>query len=81
MKFGSAIVKSIKADVHKKEITISFALSMQYLGVAEVLAHYIGEDKGDVILEVTPRQKQLNLTMATIGSAERIDEEEEVENG
>jgi hypothetical protein len=63
VKFGSAIVKSVKADIHKKEITISFSVDLNYMGEAQELAHYMGEDKSDVSLEITPRQLQLINTL------------------
>ena len=66
MKFGSAIVSSVKADLSKKEITISFKMDIHYLEEAEELAHYVGEDKGDVELVVTPRQTQMISTITKV---------------
>jgi hypothetical protein len=50
--------KAVKADIAKKEITISFTLDMgdEELAEAAELATYTDADAGDVEIIITPRQ-------------------------
>lgn len=52
-------VKGIKADVAKKEMTLTFTVHMdeQSLATAEELAQYVGEDAGAVELRIMPYQR------------------------
>lgn len=54
-----AYVKGIKADVAKKEVTISFTVTMdeESMATAEELAHFVGGDAGAVELKVMPYQR------------------------
>jgi len=53
--------KSLKADIAKKEITISFVADMtqENLSEADDLAFYVDKDAGDVEILITPRQQKL----------------------
>lgn len=53
-----AYVNGIKADVAKKELTLTFKLTLdeESLSTAEELAQYTGEDAGAVELTVRPFQ-------------------------
>lgn len=60
MKF-IAKVKTVKADITRKEITISFVLPMYKDNFEEAnkLSEYANEDAGDMEIVVTPRQMML----------------------
>lgn len=60
MNIALAQVKSVKADIHKKEITISFTMDMSNLDVADEIAEYIGQETGAVSLDITPWQMSLD---------------------
>jgi hypothetical protein len=53
-----AKAKSVKADIAKKEITISFVADMndENMAIADELAFFVDKDAGDVELKVLPRQ-------------------------
>ncbi len=67
MQFPVAFVKSVKADVVKRKIRVTFELDLEVLEDAEELAHYAEKDASAVVLQVTPYQPQLALK--TEGSA------------
>lgn len=54
-----AWVKSIKHDVAKGEITLTFTLPRESLDTVETLAPYTVEDAGAVELTVLPHQRPL----------------------
>ena len=58
MRFSPAYVKSVKADIAKKEITFSFTVdfSSENIEEAEALSKYIGEGAGAVQVLISPRQ-------------------------
>jgi len=53
-----AKAKSVKADLAKKEISISFTMPMndENTETANELSQYVGKDAGHVELSITPRQ-------------------------
>ena len=53
-----AKAKAVKADIAKREITISFTFNMddEELAIAEELSQYVDKDAGEVELLITPRQ-------------------------
>ena len=53
--------KSLKADIAKKEITISFVADMneENLAEADELAFYVAKDAGDIEILITPRQQKM----------------------
>ena len=59
MKFATAIVKSIKADLDAKDISITFKVPWNDLDEALELAQYMGKDASDMNLDVTPRQLRM----------------------
>jgi hypothetical protein len=63
MKFSYAKVKSIKADIAKKEITVSFLVDMtqENLAISDQLSGYVDPDAGTVILDIFPRQMKLDM--------------------
>lgn len=64
-----AYAKSVKADVGKHELTISFTVHMdeESMATAEELSHFTGEDAGAVELKVLPYQRSfLNNTTVTM---------------
>ena len=54
-----AWVKSIKHDVAKGEITLTFTLPREHLDTVETLAPYTDEDAGPIELTVTPYQRAM----------------------
>ena len=70
MKFVTAEVRSVKADLAKGDISITFRVSVEEQAYAEELAQYAGKDAGTVILTVEPRQMALmEMARATKGTA------------
>lgn len=65
MKF-IAKTKAVKADLAKKEITISFTVDMgdEELAEAAELATYTDQDAGDVEIVITPRQYNMLTRMS-----------------
>lgn len=63
MKYPHTKVKAIKADIAKKEITISFTVDMtqENLEISSRLSDYIDPEAGSVVLDVFPCQLQLDL--------------------
>ena len=59
----TAHVKGVKADVAKKEITISFVMDMSDANMEEAqeLATYTEKDAGAVVIKVLPYQLKLQL--------------------
>lgn len=62
-----AYAKSVKADVAKKEFTISFtvALDEQSLATAQELAGYTSLEAGPVDLKITPYQRSFKANHET----------------
>jgi hypothetical protein len=60
MLFKLAKVMSVKADIAKREITLSFVVDFGELATADELAGYQAPDAGTVVLEVIPRQMKLD---------------------
>lgn len=56
-----AYVKSVKADVGKRELTLSFTVSLdeENLAAAQELAFYANPDAGAIDLKVLPRQTSM----------------------
>lgn len=56
-----AQVKAVKADLAKKQITMSFTVDMteEDAATADELAFYVDKDAGDVELTVLPRQLKM----------------------
>ena len=61
MLFNYANMKSIKADITKKEITVSFVVDMSQdnLSVSEDLSRYVDAEAGTVVIDIQPRQPAL----------------------
>lgn len=66
MKFSHAQVKSIKADIAKKEITVSFLVDMtqENLSISDQLSGYVDPDAGTVVLDIFPRQMKLDMPVS-----------------
>lgn len=64
MKYTHAKVKAIKADIAKKEISVSFTVDMtqENLDISSRLSDYIDPEAGTVVLDIFPRQLNLNLS-------------------
>jgi spore maturation protein SpmB len=64
MEFPQAKVKSIKADLVNKEITISFTVSLNddSQAAAENLSQYVDKDMGKVEVRVIPQQLPMVMT-------------------
>ena len=56
MQFNGAAIKSLKADLDKKDITISITVPFEQLDDALELANFMGRDRQDMTVTVTPRQ-------------------------
>lgn len=56
MQFTDAKVRSVKADLAKGEITLTFVVDADEMSTAEELAMYQAADAGKVVLRVEPRQ-------------------------
>lgn len=62
MKFTDAKIKSVKADLAKGEITISFSVDLeQNQEDAEELAECADKKAGSVEIEINPRQMKLKM--------------------
>lgn len=60
MRFANATVNSVKADLAKKEITLTFRVDLSEEEPAEELARYVDvESAGTVELNIKPRQLSL----------------------
>jgi len=69
MKF-IGVIKSIKADISKKEISISFVVDMneENLAEAEELSQFTGKAASDVEVDITSRQIAMFKTKLTAKS-------------
>jgi len=56
MRFSSAHVKGVKADVAAGVISITITVPMNDLETAEEVAKYCEKDAGTVMIEIEPRQ-------------------------
>jgi len=67
MKFEIAYVKTVKADVAKREITIALVVEMdeENLALAEQVARFAVKDAGSVMLEIDPRQMTMSAVLTT----------------
>ncbi len=56
MQFSNAELKSIKADISRKDISITFVVGLEQLEEAEQLANFMGPDASDMNITIEPRQ-------------------------
>ena len=75
MLFKNAQVKSVKADLAKKEITITLVVDMGAQPEAEELARYADPDAGQVMADITPRQMAMRDFSVTMTRKPRADPE------
>ncbi len=68
MLFQTANIKSVKADLAKGEITVSFVVDIdqENMETAHALAVFADNDAGDVEVTIHPRQLRLNLSDMTV---------------
>ncbi len=59
MQFTAAEFTAVKADIDKKEIRITFAVPLDQLDEAEELTNFMGKDRQDMTVNITPRQLPL----------------------
>ena len=78
MEFPQAKVKSIRADLVNKEITISFTVGLneESQRAAEDLSQYVDKDMGKVEVRIIPQQLPLK-GLFPISTELIIDEEED----
>lgn len=69
MKFNIVHAKSVKHDIVKGEITLTFTASsdVETMNLAEELGVYADKEAGSLTLEVFPRQMQMKLPEADSG--------------
>ena len=61
MEFPAARAKSVKADIAKEEITLTFKVPLndELLALSQELAPYTDKDAGQLVLQITPLQPPL----------------------
>ena len=71
MDFDFALIKSIKSDLVRHEITITIVvpLTEENILIADDLADYAGKDPKSMDVSITPHQPKLNVEFKSFSSA------------
>ena len=72
MKFKKAWIKSLKADIAKGEIVVSFTVDLKAIELVETLRPFTGEDATAVTIEILPHQRPLWDEMVSNGQIESV---------